>query len=54
MTAEQAAHVLIVDDEADMRELLSDLIESAGLGAPPPSRTGRQCAPNSNPAVIRC
>ena len=33
MTAEQAAHVLIVDDEADMRELLCDLIESAGLRA---------------------
>lgn len=27
MTAEQAAHVLIVDDEADMREMLCDLIE---------------------------
>ena len=33
MTAEQAAHVLIVDDEADMREMLCDLIESAGLRA---------------------
>lgn len=33
MTAEQAAHVLIVDDEADMREMLGDLIESAGLRA---------------------
>ncbi len=33
MTAEQAAQVLIVDDEAEMREMLSDLIESAGLRA---------------------
>lgn len=33
MTAEQPAHVLIVDDEADMREMLCDLIESAGLRA---------------------
>ncbi len=39
MTAEDAARVLsvpsvlIVDDEADMREMLCDLIESAGLAA---------------------
>ena len=33
MTANQAAHVLIVDDEADMRDLLCDLIESNGLRA---------------------
>ena len=33
MTAEDAMRVLIVDDEADMREMLCDLIESAGLMA---------------------
>ena len=33
MTASTAPHVLIVDDEADMRELLCDLIESNGLRA---------------------
>lgn len=33
MIADQAAHVLIVDDEAEMREMLCDLIESAGLRA---------------------
>ena len=33
MTGSPAAHVLIVDDEVDMRELLCDLIESNGLRA---------------------
>ena len=33
MTAPTVPHVLIVDDEADMRELLCDLIESNGLRA---------------------
>ncbi|MEO8411502.1 MAG: response regulator [Propionivibrio sp.] len=33
MTTNPVAHVLIVDDEADMRELLCDLIESNGLRA---------------------
>lgn len=33
MTTNPVPHVLIVDDEADMRELLCDLIESNGLGA---------------------
>ena len=33
MTTTPAAHVLIVDDDADMRELLCDLIESNGLRA---------------------
>ena len=33
MTANPVAQVLIVDDEADMRELLCDLIESNGLQA---------------------
>jgi two-component system OmpR family response regulator len=33
MSASPVAHVLIVDDEADMRELLCDLIESNGLRA---------------------
>ena len=33
MTASLVPHVLIVDDEADMRELLCDLIESNGLRA---------------------
>jgi len=33
MTAEQTAHVLIVDDEAEMREMLCDLIETAGFRA---------------------
>jgi len=33
MTENQAAHILIVDDEAEMRELLCDLIETAGLRA---------------------
>jgi two-component system OmpR family response regulator len=33
MTAGAVPHVLIVDDEADMRELLCDLIESNGLRA---------------------
>ena len=33
MTASPVAHVLIVDDEPDMRELLCDLIETNGLRA---------------------
>jgi len=33
MTASPAPHILIVDDEVDMRELLCDLIESNGLQA---------------------
>lgn len=33
MTTNPVPHVLIVDDEADMRELLCDLIESNGLRA---------------------
>jgi two-component system OmpR family response regulator len=33
MTATPVPHVLIVDDESDMRELLCDLIESSGLRA---------------------
>jgi two-component system OmpR family response regulator len=33
MTANPVPHVLIVDDEVDMRELLCDLIESNGLRA---------------------
>ena len=33
MSAPPAPHVLVVDDEADMRELLCDLIESNGLRA---------------------
>lgn len=33
MTTNPVPHVLIVDDEADMRELLCDLIESNGLNA---------------------
>jgi len=33
MTASPVPHVLIVDDEVDMRELLCDLIESNGLRA---------------------
>ena len=33
MSANPVPHVLIVDDETDMRELLSDLIESNGLRA---------------------